>query len=318
MQTLTHLNLLNRGIGDLTGLESATNMDWLEIAGNSISDLGPIAKMTKLRTLWAGRNEIDSISPLANLTTLINISLHSNRSALSLTPLRRLTNLEYLELRHVSLTNINRIAGLPNLKRLDLLDTGLSSVNIVRTLTKLEHLNVGGNSISNISPLSGLTNLRQLILANNNISDIAPLVDNKGLGRGDLVWLPGNPLSAASINTHIPALRARGVRVKERWTQRDVNRDGRVDVTDLLLVWLAMSQPELVGDRADVNGDGSVDIWDLVLVAQWLNEGQIQTLVGSQRRRQQKWQQTYPVKPFKHGSLPFQRCLTVQPYSLRH
>ena len=230
--TLTNLNLRERGIGDLTGLEFATNMDWLEIGYNSISDLTPVAQMTKLRTLWASGNEIGTLSPLANLTNLINIGLGDNRSALSLTPLRRLTNLEYL--------------------------------------------NVGGNSISNISPLAGLTNLRKLILTRNNISDIAPLVDNGGLGKGDFVWLPGNPLSAASINTHIPALRARGVRVKERWTNRDVNRDGQVNVTDLLLVWLAMSQPELGIERADVNGDGSVDIWDLALVAQRLNDWQIE------------------------------------------
>ena len=232
MLTLTNLNLRERGIGDLTGLEFATNMDWLEIGYNSISDLTPVAQMTKLRTLWASGNEIGTLSPLANLTNLINIGLGDNRSALSLTPLRRLTNLEYLS--------------------------------------------VGGNSISNISPLAGLTNLRKLILTRNNISDIAPLVDNGGLGKGDFVWLPGNPLSAASINTHIPALRARGVRVKERWTNRDVNRDGQVNVTDLLLVWLAMSQPELGIERADVNGDGSVDIWDLALVAQRLNDWQIE------------------------------------------
>ncbi len=276
MQTLTHLNVQDRGISDLTGLESATNLDWLEIGYNSILDLTPVAQMTKLRTLWASENEIGTLSPLANLTNLINIGLANNRSALSLTPLRRLTNLEHLSIRHVSLTNITRIADLLNLRRLDLLDTGLSNVNIVQTLTHLEYLNVGGNSISDISHLAGLTSLRELTLANNNISDITPLVDNEGLGKGDLVWLPGNPLSAASINTHIPALRERGVRVKERWTNRDVSRDGRVDVTDLLLVWLALSQPELVGDRADVNGDGSVDIWDLVLVAQRLHEGHIQ------------------------------------------
>ena len=232
MQTLTSLNVRERGIGDLTGLEFATNMDWLEIGYNSISDLTPVAQMTKLRTLWASGNEIGTLSPLANLTNLINIGLGNNRSALSLTPLRRLTNLEYLD--------------------------------------------VGGNSISNISPLAGLTNLRKLILTRNNISDIAPLVDNGGLGKGDFVWLPGNPLSAESTNTHIPVLRERGVRVKERWTNRDVNRDGQVNVTDLLLVWLAMSQPELGIERADVNGDGSVDIWDLVLVAQRLNDWQIE------------------------------------------
>ena len=198
----------------------------------------------------------------------------------SCSPLRGLTKLRDLHLRAVKLTDISTLSHLTNLTSLDLGETELSNVNIVQTLTNLEHLNVGGNSISDISPLAGLTNLRQLTLANNNISDIAPLVDNAGLGKGDQIHLQANPLSAVSINTHIPALRERGVRVKERWTNRDVSRDGRVDVTDLLLVWLAMSQPELVGDRADVNGDGSVDIWDLVLVAQELREWHIQDAGG--------------------------------------
>ena len=276
MLTLTHLSMRDRGISDLTGLEAATNMDWLSMSYNSISDLTPLAQMTKLRGLSANGNQIGTISPLANLTNLTHLRLGNNREALSLTPLRRLSKLEELNLYRTVVTNITRIADLSNLRHLDMLDTGLSNVNIVQTLTNLEYLNVGGNSISDISHLSGLTNLRKLILSNNNISDIAPLVNNGGLGKGDLVWLPGNPLSAESTNTHIPALRERGVRVKERETNRDVNRDGRVDVTDLLLVWLAMSQPELGIERADVNGDGSVDIWDLVLVAQRLNDWQIE------------------------------------------
>ena len=80
-----------------------------------------------------------------------------------------------------------------------------------------------------------------------------------------------------------------------------------------------MSQPELVGDRADVNGDGSVDIWDLVLVAQQLHEGHIQDAGGvAAPAATLKWQQTYHVKPLKHGSVPFKRHLTEVPYSLRH
>ena len=320
MQTLTHLNVFEKKIGDLTGLESATEMDWLEISYNSISDLTPLAQMTKLRGLWANSNSIGSISPLANLTNLTHLGFANNTEPLSLTPLRRLTNLQHLTLRHVSLTNITQIAGLTNLRHLDLLDTGLSNVNIVQTLTKLEDLNLGGNSISDLSHLARLTNLRKLELASNNISDIAPLVDNEGLGKGDLVRLLENPLSAVSINTHIPALRERGVRVKERWTERDVNRDGQVNVTDLLLVWLAMSQPKLVGDRADVNGDGFVDLWDLVLVAQWLDEWEIReaggvaapaaTLGASDVSRQNVQTWITAVQSVSDGSALFQEALT--------
>ncbi len=89
----------------------------------------------------------------------------------------------------------------------------------IRDLTGLEYatnlteLNLQGNFISDLTPLTGLTNLTRLLLGGNRILDIAPLVANTGLGSGDYVDLRGNTLNDTSRNTHIPALRARGVRV---------------------------------------------------------------------------------------------------------
>ena len=48
---------------------------------------------------------------------------------------------------------------------------------------------------------------------NNAISDLLPLMANVGLDSGDKVVVDDNPLSDISINTHIPALSDRGVRV---------------------------------------------------------------------------------------------------------
>jgi hypothetical protein len=62
-------------------------------------------------------------------------------------------------------------------------------------------------------PLSNLINLIVLDLSDNSISDLAPLVANTGLGEGDQVDVENNPLSATSINVHIPALQRRGVDV---------------------------------------------------------------------------------------------------------
>jgi nitrous oxide reductase len=58
-----------------------------------------------------------------------------------------------------------------------------------------------------------LTNLRTLLLYTNAITDLLPLVANTGLGSGDEVNVLNNPLSAISLNTHIPALQSRGVNV---------------------------------------------------------------------------------------------------------
>jgi len=37
------------------------------------------------------------------------------------------------------------------------------------------------------------------------------LVQNEGLGTGDIVFMSWSPLNSESINTYIPQLRARGV-----------------------------------------------------------------------------------------------------------
>ena len=58
----------------------------------------------------------------------------------------------------------------------------------------------------------------------------------------------------------------------------DVNRDGTVDILDILLVAAHFSGSNFVEDTAseniypDVNGDGVVDIQDMVLVADAIAE----------------------------------------------
>ena len=60
----------------------------------------------------------------------------------------------------------------------------------------------------------GLTNLTVVGLGYNSISDISPLIANTGLGKGDEVYVQGNPLSYLSIHTHILILQSRGVAVE--------------------------------------------------------------------------------------------------------
>ena len=93
-------------------------------------------------------------------------------------------------------------------------NSNISDLTGLEYATNLEGLGLSNNSISDISPLSSLSNLEGLWLSNNSISDLSPLVANVGLGEGDTVRVEGNPLSAESINTHIPTLQARGVEVQ--------------------------------------------------------------------------------------------------------
>ena len=190
MATLTRIDARDTNIRNLTGLEYATGLIRLYLAGNSISDVSLLSNLTGLIELDIQHNAISDVSLLSNLTGLTELDLEGNAIS-DVSPLSNLTGLTFLDISENSMSELSHLSGLIHLK----------------------HLKLFGNSISDVSPLSNLTGLTELALQRNNIQDISPLVVNMGLGNGDEVNLLRNPLSYPSLNTHIPALQSRGIRV---------------------------------------------------------------------------------------------------------
>ncbi len=317
MASLTRLEAQNRGISDLTGLEYAVNLTWLDLSeervssssvanSNSFSDLSPLANLTRLTWLDLSYNDnISDISSLSGLINLTHLNLSTNWAVSDFSSLSGLTSLKELHLFGISdvsvlsglanltalsinstdLSDISSLSGLTNLRELRLtgpstIGTDISDLSSLSGLTNLTKLRLSGHKISDISSLSGLTNLTEFYLSyapisdisplsaltrltrlgfhvseisdisslssltnltwlnfafgdfsdisslsgltdltyvrliHCRISDLAPLVANTGLGNGDEVNVENNPLSATSRNTHIPALRERGVDVR--------------------------------------------------------------------------------------------------------
>ena len=174
----------------ITTAEMATLTSFTAKYGN-IKDLTGLEHATNLTSLNLYANYIKDLSPLAGLTNLTSLNLYGNDFK-DLSPLAGLTNLTSLNLKYNEITDISSLAGLTNLTMLNLWD----------------------NRIWDVSALEDLTSLESLFLGNNLILDLSPLVANTGLGTGDVVDLRINrALSDTSLNTHIPALRTRGVKV---------------------------------------------------------------------------------------------------------
>ena len=156
-----------------------------------------------MERLYLSSNQISDVSPLASLTNLEWLYLSDNIGGMGtgvsdLSPLASLTNLKWLYLSDNRISDLNPLSALTNLERLDLSDNPNS----------LSHY-----GISDVSPLASLTNLKWLYLSSNDIEYVWPLIDNTGLGEGDLIDLRENPLSDRSLNNEIPVLEARGVLV---------------------------------------------------------------------------------------------------------
>ncbi len=261
MATLDSLTANKRGISDLTGLEYATNLTWLDLASNNITNISVLEGLTNLTDLILSENNISDLASLvgntglgkggkvdvtnnplnaASLSTHI-LALQARGVSVSYVPspvvaipdanlraaievaLRKPTGAPITQAEMATLTNLSaRNAGISdltglgsaaNLTGLRLSYNHISDISVLTGLPNLTTLNLRGNNITDLSPLSGLTNLTTLNLRGNNITDLSTLAANTGLGSGDVVDVRDNPLDAASISTHIPALQARGVNV---------------------------------------------------------------------------------------------------------
>ena len=237
MLELIRLNAYNRQITDLTGLEYAINLtEWLDLEGNTISDISPISGLTKLTNLYLKHNNITDVAPLAGLTQLAMLGFRGNNIT-DVAPLAGLTQLAILYLDDNNITDIAPLAGLAKLTNLHLDGNNITDVAPLAGLTQLTTLRLDDNNITDVAPLAGLTQLTILILGDNEITDVSVLSeltnlyslsfpDNNvsdisaltGLARLNYLNLRRNPLSYTSINTHIPAMQAKGV---------DVNFDPR-------------------------------------------------------------------------------------------
>ena len=168
--------------------------------------------METLTELIATHKNIRNLTGLEYATKLQVLDLRDN-SISDISPLAKLTNLTTLRFARNNITDISPVARLTNLTELNFRSNSVSDIAPVTRLTNLTSLWLNGNSISDISPLAKLTRLTELRLDDNSISDISPLVANTGLGNGDEVNLKKNPLSDQALNTHIPTLQSRGVKV---------------------------------------------------------------------------------------------------------
>ena len=163
MLKLRTLDLTNKNIKSLKGLEYASNLYTLILDGTYITDLQYVPSSV---TRISSKNLKEEVNiPDDRLKSLINVILgKGDRCILTFNDIKNLTVLDEFS------NHIKSLEGLQyaeNLKILSLLNNKISDINPLCSLTKLTYLDLSNNNLKDLSPLSSYYKNISYIHANN-------------------------------------------------------------------------------------------------------------------------------------------------------
>ena len=229
LSALSTLDLRGNELSDIAPLGSLSRLSWLVLSNNDISDIGPLARRevwdldTGVPNLYLHGNPLDDAARRQHIPTLESwgIQVHASEPTAEspavvvaiADPVLRALVAQARARWTVRVDDPITVESLENLTRLHAFNAGVSNLTGLDAAGELADIFLGSNLISDLSPLAALKKLEGLDLSDNLVSDLSPLVDNPHVDAGDWITLTGNPLSEASLNVHVPALRERGVHV---------------------------------------------------------------------------------------------------------
>ena len=151
MEALTRLTARDAGVSDITGLEHATNLTYLDLSyNNAITDVSALSSLIKIRYLGLTNNNITDISALSGLTNLERLDLERNNIT-AISALSGMTDLRMLLLQGNNITDVSALSGLINLTALDLSQNNITDISALLGLTNLFRLDLQGNLLNDSS-----------------------------------------------------------------------------------------------------------------------------------------------------------------------
>jgi len=162
---VTHLNIHNQNISDLTGIQDFTALTSLSCYQNQLTNLD-ITNNTALTSIACNGNNLTSVD-FSHNTNLTFVDVGYNQ--ISSIDLSANTALETLSTSFNQLTDLD-VSMLPNFVSLDVSHNHLTSVDFSHN-TNLTSIDIGYNQISSID-LSSNTALEILSISRNNLTDL--------------------------------------------------------------------------------------------------------------------------------------------------
>jgi Leucine-rich repeat (LRR) protein len=214
--TLRRLNLLDRGISDLTPIHDlGSSLEELSVqsAPGSYIDLALLPKLTVLSCAW------DQVSSSIDRTDQIEDLFLSPYTEADITPLSHLSSLHSLQMKQrPRLRSLDGIEAFPWLARLSVYGAPLEDTAALARLNTpvLSRLDLAScRRLTSLADLSGLTGLRELDVSEGG--NLASLVPIAGLTSLERLYLYGSTTIAdGDLSPLLAMTRMRDLRMRNR------------------------------------------------------------------------------------------------------
>ena len=139
-----------------------------------ISDIKILEKFTSLQSFFLRNIKYPKTAVPKWMTLLAKVGIVNinERFTIDLSPLKKLSHLEYLDFSHSPIKHIEPLGHLKKLRNLDLSYTYVSNLEPIKNRINLEELNVGDTKVCDLEPLRNLKNLEMLDLSNTKVRNI--------------------------------------------------------------------------------------------------------------------------------------------------
>lgn len=165
MASLESIDLSDKNIESLEGIEFAKNLKKIDLSNNYIEDIKQLSSLTALEELNLSNNKIENIEPIKSLVNLKRLDLSNTIRDVSIDG-EKLNSDEEIENKGNKIKDVSSLAFLSNLVMLNLSNNKIENIDEIINLRSLKSLNLSGNSITNISSIKNISGIINLNLSN--------------------------------------------------------------------------------------------------------------------------------------------------------
>lgn len=177
LSELQEVNLEGNAVTDLSALSGLKSLTKLDVSSNALTSLGAVSSLTALTWLDAGTNSITELGQISNLTALTHLYLQSNQ-LVDVSALAECKALTDLNIASNALADISTLSNLSNMMYFDFSHNQVTKIPNFSKNCALVTIDGSHNLISTLKPLGGLKNLNNVHMDyNKKISSVAVLAD---------------------------------------------------------------------------------------------------------------------------------------------